>query len=692
MAGGVVTLEQAKSGRSTCRASGEPIAKGEWRVGFETWISGRVAMAWMGSDSSSDSEAGEAAVEKEEQGQEEQEEDEQEPQQEQKKAAPQQQGGGLTEMERQRLELIKRNRERMMALNLPGMAAELLPAAPAKQQQPAKHKGVSRKRLSEVLPRRESSRLRGIAADGSMIHAERQGEITVVAGEVIRRYASGAMAEEQEPQDRHPQGEVQFESSNASAHSDEAFIQLLARSAAAANSGSQGSDAGSSPGSQPGSKAGGKRKGARGGGSGGGSSSGAAAAAGALGAADLCKLRLAEDDVAKVTKEATTHLAFHPTTDTLIVACADKKGNVSLWHVNEGSYELPPAACRTEPILRRAAASEEQREQQQAEGEGGEDVQVCKPAATSAAAVSLDASAGKAARPGSRASSGSGTGSEEQQEAGPFDGVLLLQPQHYQYVSGLRWAGGSGRGAALFTASYDGSLRRLDVEQGVSDLVVSAEEDEYSCMDVMGDGRTALLGDNVGQLRVVDVRAPPAGSLGPALDIHAKKINTVHFEPTQEQVFATASTDTTIKLWDMRALSSSKGGAPKPLATGGHPQACQAALFAPDGSRRLVSTSFDNTCRIWDGANGMQQLLAVKHDNQTGRWVLPFRACWNAAGDGVIVGNMNRFVDIFDAGSGALAGQLSSPFMTAIPSRNAVHPRLPVLAAATNSGRIHIYR
>ncbi len=33
-------------------------------------------------------------------------------------------------------------------------------------------------------------------------------QITVVAGEVIRRYASGAMTEEQEPQDRHPQGEA----------------------------------------------------------------------------------------------------------------------------------------------------------------------------------------------------------------------------------------------------------------------------------------------------------------------------------------------------------------------------------------------------------------------------------------------------------------------------------------------------
>lgn len=57
---------------------------------------------------------------------------------------------------------------------------------------------------------------------------------------------------------------------------------------------------------------------------------------------------------------------------------------------------------------------------------------VCRPAAaTSAAAVSLDASAGKAARPGARASSRSGA-SDQEQEAGPFDGVLLLQPQHYQ--------------------------------------------------------------------------------------------------------------------------------------------------------------------------------------------------------------------------------------------------------------------
>jgi len=36
--------------------------------------------------------------------------------------------------------------------------------------------------------------------------------------------------------------------------------------------------------------------------------------------------------------------------------------------------------------------------------------------------------------------------------------------------------------------------------------------------------------------------------------------------------------------------------------------------------------------------------------------------------------------------------QLSSERMTAIASRSAVHPVLPVLASATNSGRVHLYR
>lgn len=44
-------------------------------------------------------------------------------------------------------------------------------------------------------------------------------------------------------------------------------------------------------------------------------------------------------------------------------------------------------------------------------------------------------------------------------------------------------------------------------------------------------------------------------------------------------MFVTASTDASIHMWDLRTL----GPKARPLASAAHPQACQAAYFAPDG-------------------------------------------------------------------------------------------------------------
>lgn len=53
---------------------------------------------------------------------------------------------------------------------------------------------------------------------------------------------------------------------------------------------------------------------------------------------------------------------------------------------------------------------------------------------------------------------------------------------------------------------------------------------------------------------------------------------------------------------------------------------------------------------------------------------------------------MHRSVDVIDPVSGKLVVALKSDLMTAIPARNAVHPTLPILAAATASGRVHLWQ
>ena len=100
------------------------------------------------------------------------------------------------------------------------------------------------------------------------------------------------------------------------------------------------------------------RKGAAGGGNGGGSSKGGRDAKSLP--AQLRKLSLQESDVAKVTREGISHVAFHPHTTHLVVATGDKQGHVALWDVDKktthevrhpfGSFPLSNAAGGT-PLI-----------------------------------------------------------------------------------------------------------------------------------------------------------------------------------------------------------------------------------------------------------------------------------------------------------------------------------------------------
>ncbi|GFR49809.1 hypothetical protein Agub_g11749 [Astrephomene gubernaculifera] len=642
----------------------------------------------------------------------------------------------VEDLDRERAEIMERNRRMLMELQLPGLVAELRAATKAgsagggrsdgsvghqHQRRQASQRGVGSKRSREGSqedappPRRMSLRQRGVKADSALsagIDVETAAGVQLVAGrQAAEAAALGGDAATGE-KFRHPQGELPFRSDNGTEDSDAAFLELL--KTAAAVGGSSSSPSAAAAGEKTGSadekadeegkeRPMGHLKGHR----------------GAAGTA-LAGLHLAERDVAKVTKDGITHLCWLPGSERLLLAACDKAGKVSLWDVD---------------VAEESAAAE-------------------------------------------------------------TDGVFMFTP-HGEYVSGMRWL---GRGAAvgpsrLITASYDGSLRALDLGGAGTWLQLPAPGDprdgaEFSALEVTSDGRTAFLGDPLGNVEVVDLRAPPPPSsrtrqqqhqlppqqqqeqqaqkeepVGPIGGLHLcdRKINSLHLEPCREHLLASSCSDGSVCVWDVRRLGSTaaaaragRGGGSrgdqqrlggghrglKPLSELRHGKSCHAAYWAGDGSMRLLSTSYDDTLRVWadtssaatsaaaGGAGGhMQQVLSIPHNNQTGRWITPFRAVWGSSYDAILVGNMRRGLDVISApllsdaagagesgrdasqpqghkkqghgaAKGAAAGEhvgqllrtLTSDFMTAIPSRAACHPSLPVLVAATSSGRCHVWR
>ena len=69
-----------------------------------------------------------------------------------------------------------------------------------------------------------------------------------------------------------------------------------------------------------------------------------------------------------------------------------------------------------------------------------------------------------------------------------------------------------------------------------------------------------------------------------------------------------------------------------------------AVLHVPAGSEQVLTTSRDNTLAVWDAKQGLDIVTTIGHNNNTGRWVVPFRASWGPAGDALMCGSMDRQV------------------------------------------------
>lgn len=203
---------------------------------------------------------------------------------------------------------------RLAELELPQLAAGIAAAAAAvrRKSAPQSQRGISTKRSrAEALPQRQSARTRGQAPDPSMAggidYEARDGRV-VLAAFVPERYGNaGHVIDPSNPAMsaaavvRPPPGPLPFTSSNGDESTDAAFLkQLQTYTAAGSDSTAAAAEEGSGGGSR----------------------------GGVLGADGLMKLQLRAVDVAKLTPQGISCLAFHPSSSKPLIAASDKSGKV----------------------------------------------------------------------------------------------------------------------------------------------------------------------------------------------------------------------------------------------------------------------------------------------------------------------------------------------------------------------------
>ena len=270
--------------------------------------------------------------------------------------------------------------------------------------------------------------------------------------------------------------------------------------------------------------------------------------------------------------------------------------------------------------------------------------------------------------------------------SGDCEGIFVSQP-HNSYISGLAWQSDLG---GLVSCAYDGRICLLDAQSATFLELHNSHSDgiEFSALGLAGEGRTGMCGTNRGIIIPLDLRTRGASSMSQVC-VSDKKINTISYHPSQEYLLVTSSTSGEVAVWDSRKLGSRKN--PKTVCMMPHQKSVQGAYYSPDGAR-VLTTSFDNFIRVWDslGTDSGSCLLKLHHNNDTGRWIMPFRAIW-ASANLFIVGSMRREVEIFDVSTKERVMHYSSDFMTAIPARNCSH-KSGVLVCGTASGRLHAWR
>ncbi|TKA23637.1 hypothetical protein B0A50_07471 [Salinomyces thailandicus] len=357
----------------------------------------------------------------------------------------------------------------------------------------------------------------------------------------------------------------------------------------------------------------------------------------------------AEPNRIKITPERIYSLAFHPTPDKAVVFAGDKLGNLGLFDASQTSPET---------VKHEADDADE-------DGDVGDDL----------------------------------------------DPAISTFKLHTRTISAFHFAPHDPN--ALYTASYDSSIRHLDLTAGQA-TEAYAPADRGADAAISGveisptDPHLLHFTTLDGAFGLHDLRTP-AHETTHHLQLSEKKIGGFTLHPLQPHLLATASLDRTLKVWDLRTLTTSRSKkTASPTLLGEHTSKLSVSHAAFNSAGQIATTSYDDTIKIHtvpptnpttttttssDDENppDLPPQTLIPHNNQTGRWVTILRAQWQAHPptpklQRFVIGNMNRFVDVYTADGRQLA-QLGGEGVTAVPAVARMHDSQEWVAGGTASGK-----
>lgn len=220
--------------------------------------------------------------------------------------------------------------------------------------------------------------------------------------------------------------------------------------------------------------------------------------------------------------------------------------------------------------------------------------------------------------------------------------ITILKP-HQRTIIGIHIH--PSQPQTLYTASYDSSIRGLDLEKFKSTDLYALDDDPISGLDMAAmDPHVLYFTTLNGSFGKHDTRTK--GSVGSDLyQLSEKKIGGFSLHPLAPHYLATASLDRTMRLWDLRKISKKL-----PILVGEHTSPLSVSHAAFNSVGQVATSSYDDTIKIhsfgvrgkkeavknptenleamstWkagyqlEGAR-MKPEVMVRHNCQTGRWV-----------------------------------------------------------------------